>query len=237
MVCRGFMLELDRAGYISLPAKKKNPPNPFINRKKPKQYTIDKNKIDDVLQKLLPIEIEQVKYTDKEKLFNSLIEEYHYLGYCHPVGENIKYLIFSKGKPIACFTWSSAVRHLKPRDTYIGWDAETRKRNIHGIAYNTRFLILPWIKVKNLASYLLGLLSKRISNDWLTIYNHKIYFLETFVDTNKFRGTCYQAANWEYLGHTTGRGKNAKTHKATKTRKAIYGYSLCTDFRQRLCND
>lgn len=237
MICRGFMLELHRAGYITLPEKKRNPPNPFVNRKKPQQIAIDKTVVCEKLKQLLPVEIKQVKYTNEEKLFNSLIQYYHYLGYCHPVGENLKYIIFSNERPIACFAWASAVRHLKPRDTLIGWNREKRKQNIRYLAYNTRFLILPCVNVKFLASYLLGLITKRISSDWGKIYSHPIYLLETFVDTSRFKGTCYKAANWIYVGNTTGRGKNAKTHKPTKTIKSIYVYPLCKDYKERLQND
>lgn len=237
MICRGFLLELQRAGYLTLPEKKFNPPNPFLNRKKPQLIDIDKTAISGKLEQLIPLEIKQVKYSEQEPLFNSIIQHYHYLGYCHPVGENLKYIIFSRGRPIACFAFSSAVRHLKPRDTFIGWNKEKRKQNIRNIAYNTRFLILQWVNVKFLASHLLGLIQKRISKDWEKAYNHGIYLLETFVDTTRFKGTCYQAANWIYVGNTTGRGKNAKTHKATKTIKAIYVYPLCKDYKERLQNE
>jgi hypothetical protein len=237
MVCRGYMLELHRAGYITLPEKKRNPPNPFVNRKKPQLIDIDKTVVSGKLQTHIPIEIKQVKYTEKEKLFNSLIQYYHYLGYCHPVGENLKYIILKNERPVACFAFSSAVRHLKPRDSFIGWNREKRKQNIGYLAYNTRFLILPWVNVKLLASHLLSMISKRISSDWEIVYNHPVYLLETFVDTSLFKGTCYKAANWIYVGNTTGRGKNAKTHKPTKTIKAIYVYPLCKDFRERLQDD
>lgn len=237
MICRGFMLELNRAGYITLPEKKRNPNNPLVNRKKPQHIAIDRTVVSGKLKQLIPVEIKQVKYTDEERLFNSLIQYYHYLGYCHPVGENLKYIIFSNERPIACFAWSSAVRHLKPRDTLIGWNREKRKQNIRYLAYNTRFLILPWVNVKFLASCLLGLISKRISSDWGKVYNHPIYLLETFVDTSRFKATCYKAANWIYVGNTTGRGKNAKTHKPTKTIKSIYVYPLCKDYKERLQND
>ena len=198
---------------------------------------IDKTVVSGKLQRHIPIEIKQVKYTEKEHLFNSLIQHYHYLGYCHPVGENLKYIIFKNERPIACFAFSSAVRHLKPRDSFIGWNREKRKQNIGYLAYNTRFLILPWVKVKFLASHLLSMISKRISSDWEIVYNHPVYLLETFIDTSLFKGTCYEAANWIYVGNTIGRGKNAKTYKPTKTIKAIYVYPLRKDFQKRLQND
>jgi len=234
MVCRSFMLELDRAGLIKLPPKKGFPPNPLANRKMPTQCHVDQTTISAKLSQITPLSIYQVRRTDKEKLCNSLIEQFHYLNYCQPVGEHLKYLVLTNDRPIACFTWSSAPRHIGCRDKYIGWNVNDRKSNIHLIAYNSRFLILPWVKVKFLASHLLSQMAKRISEDWNKLYNHPIYFLETFVDTEKFVGISYQAANWQYLGKTKGRGKNDHTHKVNRSIKAVYGYPLIPNFRTRL---
>src|SRR4051812_29951735 len=114
------------------------------------------------------------------------MEHYHYLAYEQPVGEHLKYLAWAQGRPIACLAWSSAPRHLGSRDRYIGWSAEARRRNIRFIAYNTRFLILPWVRIENLASHILGRMAARISEDWQQMYAHPIYFLETFVDSERF---------------------------------------------------
>src|SRR2546427_9667002 len=162
------------------------------------------------------IEIRQVRRTPEEALFNSLLEQHHYLGYTQPVGEHLKYLVCAKGQPIACLAWSSAPRHLGSRDRFIGWSAEVRLKNIRLLAYNSRYLILPWIRVRHLASHLLGCIARRLSADWEHLYGHPIYFLETFVDPQRFRGTCYRAANWIRLGVTTGRGKDAPTHKPNR---------------------
>jgi len=231
MVARGFMLKLHRADYIRLPAKKNNPNNPFINRKKPEKIEIDQTPIIAKLAQIKPFEIQQVRNTSHEKLFNSLIEFHHYLGYCHPVGEQLKYMIFAKDRPIACFSWSSAPRHIGARDRYIGWTKSNRDKNLGLMAYNSRFLILPWVRVPHLASHLLGIMAKNISKDWEALYNHPLFFLETFVDTERFLGTCYKAANWKYLGDTTGRGKNAHSKKPNRSIKAVWGYSLSKHFR------
>jgi len=146
----------------------------------------------------------------------------------------LKYIAHWNGRAIGCLAWSSAPRHIGCRDRFIGWDQDDRKRNLHLIAYNTRFLILPWVRVKYLASHLLARCVGQIRRDWEKIYKHPVYFLETFVDTERFKGTCYQAANWIYLGRTTGRGKNDQTNKANRSIKAVYGYPLCKDFRERL---
>jgi hypothetical protein len=169
-----------------------------------------------------------------EPLFKSLMEHYHYLGYEQPVGEHLKYLVWADGRPIACLAWSSAPRHLASRDHYIGWSAEARRRNIRFVAYNTRFLILPWIEVPHLASHILGRMAARISVDWQALYGHPIYFLETFVDPERFRGTCYRAANWVLLGKTTGRGKQSNSYAPNRSMKEVLGYPLTRRFRQLL---
>jgi hypothetical protein len=151
-----------------------------------------------------------------------------------PVGENLKYLVYSHDRPIACLAFSSAPRHLGSRDRFIGWEPEARLKNIRLIAYNTRFLILPWVSVKHLASHILGRIARGISADWERLYAHPVYFLETFIDPSRFRGTCYRAANWIYLGVTTGRGKDAPTRQPNRAIKEVLGYPLVKDFRQRL---
>jgi hypothetical protein len=150
------------------------------------------------------------------------------------VGEHLKYLAWAQGRPIACLAWSSAPRHLGSRDRYIGWSAEARRRNIRFIAYNTRFLILPWVRVPHLASHLLGRMAAALSDDWRRMYRHPIYFAETFIDPGRFRGTCYRAANWQLLGLTTGRGKNDQTNKPNRPIKEILGLPLTPRFREYL---
>ena len=234
MVARGFMLGLHRAGHIKLPAPRHSPKNPFVYRKRPVKIEIDQSEITGCIADISPVQVALVRNTPHEKLFNSLIEHYHYLGYCHPVGEQLKYLISVKEIPVACFAWSSAPRHIGARDRYIGWDKQTRERNLHHIAYNTRFLVLEWVKIPHLASHLLGLMARRISKDWQASYNHPLFFLETFVDTERFYGTCYKSANWQYLGQTTGRGKNDQTNRQNRSIKSVWGYPLCRDFSQQL---
>jgi len=235
MVCRGFMLELHRAGYIQLPAKRCTPNNPLVHCRKPEPIRIDQDPLSTVLKQVRPLRFCQVRKTGKEKLFNFLIEEYHYLGYVQPVGEHLKYIIFTDNRPIACLAFSSAPRHIGCRDRFIGWDAKIRKKNISLMAYNSRFLILPWIKIPYLASHILSRIGKILSKDWQNLYHHPVYYLETFVDTEHFKGICYQAANWIYLGRTTGRGKNDQTNKVNRSIKAVWGYPLAKDFREHLC--
>jgi hypothetical protein len=229
------MLTLHRAGHIELPARKQNLLNPLVNRKKPALVVIDPHPIEGCLSSIHPLEIRQVRRSLLEKLCNSLIEQYHYLGYCQPVGEHLKYLVFAEQRPVACMIYSSVPRHIGCRDRFIGWGVQQRRQNLHLMAYQSRFLILPWVNVPHLASYLLGRMAKELSGDWQRLYRHPVYFQETFVDTQRFKGTCYQAANWIYLGETTGRGKNDQTHKPNRSIKAVWGYPLCREFRARLC--
>jgi hypothetical protein len=234
MVCRGLMLELHRAGHIRLPAKKHHVNNPLVNRTKPAKITIDQSRVNGKLSDIKPLQFSQVRRTGLEKLFNSLIEHYHYLGYCHPVGEQLKYIVYCQQRPIACLAWSSAPRHIGCRDRFIGWSEHSRKAHIHLLVYNSRFLILPWVRVGCLASHILARMAKILCEDWQAIYRHPIYFLETFVDKQRFAGTCYKAANWIYLGDTTGRGKNDHTNKVNRSIKAVWGYPLSKHFRTLL---
>ena len=235
MVCRGLMLQLHRAGLIELPVSRCRPKNPFLIRSKPALVSIDQTPIAVPLSQIKPLRFEQVRRSPAEKLFNSLIEEHHYLKFCQPVGEHLKYMVYAQGRPIACVAWSSAARHLGARDRFIGWSMAARKRNIRFIAYNPRYLILPWVKVPHLASHILGVLARNLSKDWEQVYKHPIYFLETFIDVERYRGTCYRAANWVSLGVTTGRGKNDLTHKVNRSIKEVLGYPLTSRFRELLC--
>ena len=234
MVCRGLLLMLERAGRISLPPVSYVRHNPLAHRVRPEPVLVDRTPLEQRLCNLQPLEFEPVRRTATEPLFNSLMEEHHYLGYEQPVGEHLKYVVWALGRPIACAAWSSAPRHIGARDRYIGWSAEARRRNIRFLAYNTRFLILPWVKVEHLASHILGRMTARISGDWQQRYGHPIYFLETFVDPERFRGTCYRAANWVWLGKTTGRGKQSNSYVPNRSIKEVLGYPLRPKFRDLL---
>jgi len=235
MVARGLMLQLHREGLIELPAKKKSPLNNAVRHRRPASVPLLQwAALEGPLSAIRPLEIRQVRRAPDEALFDSLIETHHYLGYARPVGEHLKYLVSARGIPIACMAWSSAPRYIGARDRFIGWAQETRRLNVHLLAYNTRFLILPWARIPHLASHILGLISRRISADWEQFYQHPIWFLETFVDPERFRGTCYRAANWTHLGITTGRGKDDHTNKPNRSIKEVLGYPLTLDFRKRL---
>jgi hypothetical protein len=234
MIARSLMLGLHRAGLIELPPTRSSPPNHVILRRPPEPVQIERTPIRGPLSSIEPVEIREVRRSAEERLFDGLIEEHHYLGYTRPVGEHLKYMAFAGERPIACMAWSSAPRHLGPRDRYIGWSKEARRRNIHLLAYNPRYLILPWVEVPHLASHLLGRMARRLPRDWERVYGHPVHFLETFTDPARFRGTCYVAANWIRLGRTTGRGHNAPTKKPRVPVKEILGYPLTRRFREIL---
>jgi len=234
MVCRGLLLALDRSGEIQLPPVRRTVRNRLAERARPEPVIPDKRPVRGPLASVTPLEFAAVRRTSEEPLFNSLLEQYHYLGYEQPVGEHLKYLVKSNGQAIACLAWSSAPRHLGCRDRFIGWSAEARRRNIHLLAYNTRFLILPWVRVEHLASHILGQMAQRVPRDWRRQYAHPIYWLETFIDPARFHGTCYRAANWQVLGLTSGRGHNAPTMRPTRPVKQMLGLPLNAKFRELL---
>jgi Domain of unknown function (DUF4338) len=234
MVCRGLMLALHRAGHIELPPVRFRPPNPFLVKARPQTIEVDTAPIETSLAELGELIFRQVRREPDEPLFNALLEQHHYLGYSRPVGEHLKFMVYAGQRPIALFAWSSAPRHLAPRDRFLGWSANLRKQNIRYVAYNTRYLIPPWVRVPHLASHLLARMTRMLSDEWQKVYDHGVYFAETFVDTTRHRGTCYRAANWVFMGRTTGRGKDDQTHRPNRTLKDVLGLALTEDFRERL---
>lgn len=234
MICRGLMLALHRAGHIELPPPRITRHNPLVRRAAPPRVPIDQTPLQTDLRSLGPLRFEQVRRTSQEPLFNSLIQHHHYLGYTQPVGEHLKYLVYSGQRVVAALAWSSAAHGLRCRDRFIGWSSDTRRRNRHLLAYNTRFLVPPWIRVPHLASHVLGRMVRRLSTDWQQLYHHPVYFLETFVDPARHAGSCYRAANWIVLGQTFGRGHRCPTYRPNRPVKLVLGYPLVKPFRERL---
>ena len=235
MVCRGLLLRLHRSGHIELPPVRCKAHNPLAQRQRPAPVQIDQTPLHASLSELRPLQFRQVRRTPQERLFNSLIEQHHYLGYTQPVGSHLKYLVYEKrGRPVAALAWCSAPHGLTCRDWYIGWSAQARRRNVRFVAYNSRYLVLPWVQVPHLASHVLGRMSRVLNEDWKRIYGHGLYFLQTFVDPQRYRGTCYRAANWQVLGWTTGRGHNCPTSRPNRPVKKVLGYPLTKRFRELL---
>lgn len=235
MACRSFLLKLERQGYIELPKALR--PSPNINRNRYVEAVLhSKEPVNGDLKDLFPIQLQLVEGGYELNMFKYFISAYHYLGWSGTVGENLKYLILDKHqRPLGCLMFGAAAWKVKPRDSHIGWEAVVRKRNLSFIANNNRFLVLPWIRVSHLASHILGKVSRRLSGDWQQKYHHPIYLLETFVERERFKGTCYKAANWSYVGDTQGRGKLDKKKEYAVAVKSIWLYPLDSRYRKRLC--
>jgi hypothetical protein len=233
MACREILLTLYRKNLINYP------PGTHDGRNKKRNQSIPLFKIEQIpikskLSVLEPVELKMVRNTEFEPLYNSLVQEHHYLGYRQIVGNHLKYIAFIGDRPVACIGWGSAAWSVKSREAFIGWDKKTKENNLHFVANNTRFLILPWVVVKFLASKILALNAKRISEDWMKIYHHPLYLLETFVEKNRFKGTCYKAANWIRVGQTKGIAKSGHDHLVHGNIKHVLVYPLGKGFRQKL---
>ena len=235
MAARTLLLKLERAGHIQLPARR----GPSPNGRRNQSVAVVAQAIDAIhgaLRDLQPLSVSIVAPGSSDlQLFNGLLAGYHYLGHRNTVGENLRYLVRDRlGRPVACALFGSAAWKCAARDTFLGWERGTRERNLQRLTNNTRFLILPWVVVPHLASHVLGLLTRRIRADWQAKYGHPVDALETFVDQDRFKGTCYRAANWLRLGATRGRTRNDRGHCICAAIKDVYLYPLVADFRQEL---
>ena len=254
MAARTLLLKLERGGQIHLPARRRPSSNALRNRRSAgvhaclpcthKQAHADPvsaaapapETIQSTLCDLRPLAVSVVVPGSEDlPLFNALLARYHYLGHRNTVGENLRYLVRDcAGTPVACVLFGSASWKCLARDDFIGWDRAARERNLQRMTNNTRFLVLPWVSVPHLASHVLGLIVRRIRTDWQVKYGHPVSALETFVDRERFQGTCYRAANWQRLGATQGRTRNDSQHQMRATVKDVYLYPLVHNFRQEL---
>ncbi len=238
MACRNLLLRLEKLGHIVLPPRQRKSTNHYRNRSP--QWVSHRNEpIADSLKTLLPLHVVCPRPGSRQdKLFRYLLSNHHYPGYRNTVGESMKYLVHSRdGRALACVLFGAAAWKSASRDAYIGWPAPVRERNLRQVTNNSRFLVLPWIKVPHLASHLLSRIARRISTDWMDKYGHPLYCLETFVDRSHYQGTCYRAANWRWVGQSTGRGRNDRHHRLQVPVKDIYLYPLVGDFQHRLRHD
>jgi hypothetical protein len=236
MACRTLLLKLERAGHIRLPPRIRPSSNGLRNHPPP-IAPLAYEPVRGPLRDLLPLGVSVVAPgSDDARVFNGLLAHEHYLGHRNTVGENLRYLARDRlGRPVACALFGSAAWTCADRDTFLGWDRPTRARNLQGLTNNTRFLIPAWVQVPHLASHVLGLIARRIRADWQAKYGHPVHALETFVDRSRFKGTCYQAANWLCLGATQGRTRNDCAHRIRAGVKDVYLYPLVADFRRELC--
>ena len=240
MAARTLMLKLQDRGLIALPERRRAPvprrldPGPDLFDGLPPEPVVAS------LGSLRPVQIQVVGPKDPDsRLFQRYLRQHHYLGHRGPVGENLSYLIRSRaGVDLACLLFGAAAWQCAGRDRWIGWSAQQRAQGLAFIANNSRFLILPSVIVPHLASHLLSQIARRIDGDWQRRYGHPIHLLETFVQQDRFHGTCYQAANWIHVGQTTGRTRQSQRHRDNAVHapvKDIYLYPLSSDARRRLC--
>ena len=233
MACRSMLRKLEQRRLIVLP-----PPQRSGNRaRRIRDIAHCKVPVLGPLHQLRPIEMIMVSSrSDTDHLFHCLMDRYHYLGCRGHVGEHIKYMVYDRFKrPLACLLFGSAAWKTAARDRFIGWNVSTRQANLKFLTNNTRFLILPWVNVPNLASFILGACLRRLRSDWHTRYGHDLCMVETFVDRSRFAGTCYQAANWLKIGQTKGRSRQDRYNKLKVPVKDLYVYPLTADFKQHLC--
>jgi len=236
--CREFLQQLHQRSVIDLPALR-------AGRPQSSRTTIPNTPQGDAdeplhvtLSEIQPIRIRRVELPAEHQLWRELVGRHHYLGYRTAYGASVRYLIETSCKQpgiLGCLQFSSAAWHMKARDAWIGWDDATRKRNLPRLINNSRFLILPWVRVQNLASHVLALALRTVAQDWEILYGIRPWLAETLVDSQRFSGHCYRAANWVDVGLTTGRGRQDKDHlRHGFSPKRILLYSLCTDAKQRL---
>jgi hypothetical protein len=233
MAARSLLLKLEARGWITLPPRQRPSVNGRRNQR-PLGKVPAPVSVQAPLASLDPLHVAPVATGSAEAaLFRSLLQQYHYLGHRNGVGENLKYLVRDgQGRPLACALFGSAAWQCQPRDGFIGWTPEARRRHLGLVTNNTRFLILPRVRVPQLASHLLGRISRRLSRDWQARYGHPIHLVETFVERDRFAGTSYQAAGWIRVGATTGRGRNGSAPQGSI--KEVYLLPLSADFRRRL---
>ena len=235
MAARTMLVKLEALGLVDLPARRQVP----VNRMAIRQTQLrlwDKTPISGPLQSLGPLSVREISLDAAARSeFSSALDEFHYLGYRGTVGENLQYMITdAQGRLLGCLLFGSAAWKCKSRDEYIDWTRTQRERNINRITNNTRFLILPWVRVPHLASWILGQVLRRLPDDWECKYGHRMVMVETFVERDRFRGTCYKAANWIRLGETAGRSRQDRYNQLCVPVKDVYVYPLNRRFRREL---
>ncbi len=236
MAARSLLLKLEKRGLLQLPKAQTGGGGSRPAQRSWSAWPLfSEPLIAATLGQLLPINLELIEGSPQRQVLRGLLDQYHYLGYQRAVGVNVAYLARDGAQRVlACLVFGAAAWKCAPRDRYIGWDPTRRQAHLHYVANNMRLLVLPWIRVKHLASHLLGAVAKRISSDWQRKYGHPLYLLETFVECDRFSGACYQAANWCLLGQTQSRSRNDRDRTLHVPCKDVYVYPLIRCFRERL---
>lgn len=243
MACRELLVRLERQNLIQLPARQRE----GSNHRRYGEWIRDTEKsgifnpegfkeeaMTGTLGDYGKVKLELMSSRAQRKFWNTLIDKYHYLGYRCTVGPSLKYLIYLQERVVGCMGWASGVWKLGLRDRYIGWEMTGQQKGLSSIVNNVRFLIFPWVKIRYLASHVLSVSAKKVKEDWEGLYQLRAYLLESFVDRERFRGTCYKAANWIYLGQTQGKSKRGLRFYFHGHSKDVYIYPLSPDFRERL---
>ena len=233
ITCRELLRKLDSLELIKLPPMLNSARRPGYKNIPAVPNDLDKSPLEGELRQLKSrIVFRQVRGTSEESCFNGLIEGYHYLGYHQGAGEQLKYLVCLNDRPIGCIGFGISALKLACRDKFIGGGAEEKDRNLHKVVNNSRFLILPWVQILHLASFILGRVLRRVNRNWMARYCHPVVLVESFVDTERFRGISYRASNWHYLGLTAGRGRNDRHNRHEKSVKAVFVRELGPNFRE-----
>jgi hypothetical protein len=236
MACRELLLRLERRGHVKLPPRINEKNNIIQLQALPDRYQLNHvQSISGRVDSFNNLQFELIHDKKQAELWNSLVAHYHYLGYKHIVGHCLKYFVHLDGQLVCAIAWGSSAFKVACRDQFIGWSTEQRTRNLSGIVNNVRFLIFPWIKVKHLASKILAFSCRQLPIDWKETFNETPVLAETFVDSSQFQGTSYKAANWRYVGQTSGSGKKGASYHHHGVIKAVFVYPLVTDFKTRLC--
>jgi hypothetical protein len=235
--CYLFLLALHERGWL---------PWLSLQPKKPRPRSTEWDELSDAQSPLagsigdyLPVQLQLLDSSHDRRLFRQYIQRYHYLGYKVPYGAQLRYFVRSLQPPcplLACLLFTSAAWKMAPRDEHIGWEQAVRRANLPLIVNNSRFLILPWVRVPNLASHILSLAARQLPRDWLAAYRAQPVLLETLVDAARYHGGCYRAANWTEAGLTQGRGRMDRSGKAQGVRKHIFLFPLHRHWRERLCD-
>ena len=233
--CSGLLQQLESEGVLKLPTKQKRMMR--TTHIKIPEIAFDTTEVSGKLKDFDPIRLEVARAGKDLKRWRAYVDQYHMLGDRNVFGSRLHYFIRSGDKELGCLQFSASSWALSERDDWIGWCPEDKKDRLYLILNNSRYLIFPWVRIKYLASKALSLVSRQIQQDWLREFCYAPVLLETFVDTDHFRGTCYKAANWIYLGETRGRGRNSSTHRPKLSIKDIYVYPLQRDFRAVLTGD
>lgn len=235
MAARTMLVKLQALGLVDLPERRQTPVNRMaFQQTQPRLW--DKTPVSGSFQSLGPLFVREISGDVAARTeFSAALAEFHYLGYRGTVGENLQYTVAdAQGRLLACLLFGSAAWKCRARDQFIGWTQQERERNLNRTTNNTRFLILPWVRVPHLASWILGQVLRRLSTDWEKKYGHRIMLVETFVERERFAGTSYKAANWIHAGSTTGRSRQDRQFTMQVPIKDVYVYALDRTFKKEL---